>query len=208
MVNANCGGYGMPIAYLYLCTYSGSGNEESCNQDVVKTRVEVLKMFFISLREEGMKPTFALVDKDAGEISAVKDAWSSVTNIQLCYWHLERAISRKLKEKKSKMGTYTATKALEVHNLFDFVDQTWFPINNTDTLCPGESVKELLNMVKKHANMHPLIPLSKDTFLTSTEIYKLCVQELYEFCHSQDLRRLWGYLWINWYNDKDWNLFA
>jgi len=51
----------------------------------------------------------------------VKDVWSSITNIQLCYWHLEHAISRKLKEKKFKMGTYTATKALEVHNLFDFV---------------------------------------------------------------------------------------
>ena len=23
-VNANCGGYGMPIAYLYLCTYDGT----------------------------------------------------------------------------------------------------------------------------------------------------------------------------------------
>jgi len=100
VVNANCGGYGMPIAYLYLCTYSG--NEESWNQNVVKTRVEVLKMFFISLWEEGMKPAFALVDKDAGEISAVKEAWSSVTNIQLCHWHLECAISRKLKEKNLK----------------------------------------------------------------------------------------------------------
>lgn len=129
-------------------------------------------------------------------------------NITLCYWHLEHAISRKLKEKKSKAGTYTETKALEAHRLFDFIDQSWIPINNTDILCPDESTKELLNMVKKHANMHPLIPLKKDTFLTSMEIYQLCVQEVYEFCHSQDLRRLWSYLWMSWYDNKNWNLFA
>lgn len=205
-VNANCGGYGMPIAYLYLCTYNG--NKETWNQNGIKTRVEVLKMFFSSLREEGMKPIFVLVDKDAGEISAVNDAWSRITNIQLCYWHLERAISRKLKEKKPKSGTYTETKALEVHRLFDFIDQSWIPINDTDILCPDESIKELLNMIKKHANMHSLIPLAKGNFLTSTEIYQFCVRELYEFCYSQNLRRLWGYLWMNWYNNKDWNLFA
>ena len=47
-----------------------------------------------------MKPVFVLVDKDAGEISAVSEAWSHIANIKLCYWHLEHAISRKLNLKQ------------------------------------------------------------------------------------------------------------
>ncbi|PKY52195.1 hypothetical protein RhiirA4_305380, partial [Rhizophagus irregularis] len=63
-------------------------------------------------------------------------------------------------------------------------------------------------MIKRHANMHPLIPVAKNTFWDSTEIYQYCVKEAYEYCYSNNLTKLWGYLWINWYNRKDWKLFA
>ncbi|PKC71690.1 hypothetical protein RhiirA1_453220 [Rhizophagus irregularis] len=56
-----------------------------------------------------------------------------------------------------------------------------------------------------HANMHPLIPVAKNTFWNSTQIYRYCI---YQFCRNYNLSRLWGYLWINWYNKKDWKLFA
>src|SRR6185369_3172291 len=46
--------------------------------------------------------------------------------------------------------------------------------NNNSPWCPDESVKELLDMVKKHANMHLLIPLPKNTFLDSREIHRHC----------------------------------
>ncbi|RGB33492.1 hypothetical protein C1646_788689 [Rhizophagus diaphanus] len=56
--------------------------------------------------------------------------------------------------------------------------------------------------------MHPLIPVAKNTFWNSTQIYRYCVQEIYQFCRNYNLSRLWGYLWINWYNKKDWKLFC
>lgn len=43
-------------------------------------------------------PSFVLLDKDAGEILAVSEIWWN-SNIQLCYWHLENAISKCLKIK-------------------------------------------------------------------------------------------------------------
>src|SRR5437588_9386351 len=71
-------------------------------------------------------------------------------------------------------------------------------------LYPDKSIKELLNMVKKHANMHSRILSAKEEIL-SLNISTLCPRII----NSQNLGRLRGYLWTNWYNDKDWkNLFA
>jgi hypothetical protein len=208
VVNNNCGGYGMPLAYLYLSTSDGS--ETACDNpnNEIKTRVGVLRTFFTSLRQKGLHPVFVLLDKDAGEIAAVSEAWSWTSQIQLCYWHLEHAIDRRLKDKKSKQSAYSAAKALEAHSKFDFIDSSWVPKGNAGSFCPDDAAKEVVELVKKHSNMHPLIPVAKNTFLTSKEIYHRSVNEMYEFCSSRDLVRLWGYLWANWYNEKDWKLFA
>ena len=56
--------------------------------------------------------------------------------------------------------------------------------------------------------LHPLIPINKETFFTSTEIYHHSVVEAYTYCRERNFVHLWGYLWINWYNRVDWNLFA
>ncbi|CAG8603886.1 5902_t:CDS:2, partial [Racocetra persica] len=56
VVNLNCGGYGMPIAYLYLSTLDGTEEARNNPANIIKTRVEVLRMFFISLRQEGLYP--------------------------------------------------------------------------------------------------------------------------------------------------------
>jgi hypothetical protein len=149
-----------------------------------------------------------LTDKDAGEIAAVQEAWSLTANIQLCYWHLEHAIDRRLKDKKSTAGSYHTNKARDAHQQFAFIDPTWVPQRDRGIVCPDDVTKELLEMIKRHANMHPLIPVAKDTFRTSTSIRELCVQETYDFCHSRGLAKLWGYLWTSWYNTKDWKLFA
>jgi len=97
---------------------------------------------------------------------------------------------------------------MEAHQAFTFIDAAWTPKGNTGVFCPDNMVKEILNMVKKHANMHPLIPVAKDTFWSSREIYQTCVKDIYQLCHSHGLCKLWGYLWVNWYNQNDWKLFA
>ncbi|CAG8544288.1 4975_t:CDS:2, partial [Cetraspora pellucida] len=98
-----------------------------------KGYVEALQLFFNSLRHEGLQPVFVLTDKDAGQISAISEAWSWMTNIQLCYWHLENAIDKRIKNKKTKSSIYSADKALEVHNMFEFIDPSWIQ-NNADRL--------------------------------------------------------------------------
>ena len=97
---------------------------------------------------------------------------------------------------------------MEAHQQFDFIDSLWIPNSCTGSLCPDDKIKEIINVVKRHANMHPLIPVAKNTFLNSTQIYRHCVQEVYQFCYNYNLSKLWAYLWINWYNKKDWKLFA
>ena len=69
-VNANCGGYGMPIAYLYLCTYDGTEELRHVPRNEIQTRVGTLESFFVGLRQEGLMPVFVLLDKDSGEISS------------------------------------------------------------------------------------------------------------------------------------------
>ena len=75
VVNANCGGYGMPLAYLYLLV---SSNLEIVNyypEDGIVSRAQAIQKFFISLRQKGLLPSFVLTDKDAGEILAVSEIW-------------------------------------------------------------------------------------------------------------------------------------
>ena len=76
VVNVNCGGYGMPLAYLYLSRADGTTEISDDPFDEIQTRIAVLWTFFTALRDEGLQPTFVLLDKDAGEISALSEAWS------------------------------------------------------------------------------------------------------------------------------------
>jgi hypothetical protein len=207
VVNANCGGYGMPIAYLYLLTLEGSEAALGKPENAINTRVQALRDFFTSLREKGVLPVFFLTDKDAGQISAAEQAWSWTANIQLCYWHLEHAIKRRLNDKKSRLSTYSTDKASEAHEQFPFIDRSWVPQQRAGSICPDRYTKELLDMIKRHANMHPLIPIA-GTFETSTTIYRSCVEETYLFCRSRGLASLWGYLWTCWYNTHNWKLFS
>jgi len=72
----NCGGYGVLLAYLYVDTFTAPAD---CLQDS--------QGILFSIENEGILPTFILVDKDAGQITAINEAWSQTANIQLfiCY---------------------------------------------------------------------------------------------------------------------------
>jgi hypothetical protein len=121
---------------------------------------------------------------------------------------LEYAINRRLKDKKSKATGYSKQKAAEANLQFDFIDPLWIPKSSAGSLCSDNQIKNVVNMVKRHSIMHPLIPVRKNTFWNTTQIYEHCVREMYEYCYSNNFSKLWGYLWMNWYNRKDWKLFA
>ncbi|CAG8832393.1 31772_t:CDS:2, partial [Gigaspora margarita] len=208
VVNTNCGGFGVPIAYLYLLTCNGTVEAYNDPQNQINTQVQALCEFFTSLRNERILPTFGLVDKDAGQISAIEEAWSWTVNLQLCYWHLEHAIDRRLKNKKLRISGYSKNKVIEAHQQFNFIDPLWIPNSNIGILCPDNKIQEIISIVKRHSLMHPLIPVAKNTFWSSAQIYQYCTQEAYEFCYNNNLPGLWSYLWVNWYNRRDWMLFS
>ncbi|CAG8566882.1 5364_t:CDS:2 [Paraglomus occultum] len=209
-VIVNNGGYGVPLAYLYLDTFVPLENVSDNHSDNrIRNREGVLREFFSALHCEGVLPTFVLVDKDIGQINAIEAAWDGRTIVQICLWHVVHAIERKIRESKEKNSQYTINMAQAANSQFDFIDPQWRPTsNNTATICPDEYRKDVLRIIKKHALAHPLIPISRDTFLTKEQIYYQSVREAYQFCQSNDLIHLWGYLWCNWYQRKHWDHFA
>ena len=89
------------------------------HRNTINSRVKVL-------RRGGILPNF-VVDKDAGQIAAIQEAWSWTANIQLCLWHVKHAIDRKLRDKKHKSSQYTARKAKEANEQFRFIEASWIP---------------------------------------------------------------------------------
>ncbi|CAG8803724.1 26859_t:CDS:2 [Gigaspora margarita] len=177
-VNINCGGYGVPLAYLYLDTYIVSEEQHLNLNNIVHSRVGALTEFFISLYNEGVLLAFVLLDKDSREINAVQKAWPK-SIIQLCLWHVKHAIERKLKEKKIKKSQYTIQKAQEAYLEFDFINPNWLPVEQQDKICPEEFISELLGIVKKHALMHPLITMKQNLFLIKEKIRSQCDWNLF-----------------------------
>ncbi|CAG8444437.1 16215_t:CDS:2, partial [Cetraspora pellucida] len=193
----NCGGFGVPLTYLYLYTFTALVELLQDPRNKIHSRVLVLKEFFSLLRDKGIRPSFILMDKDAGKLAAIEGAWSQIPKVQICLWHTERAIARKLKEKKFKASQYTLQVANDAKSQFEFIDEFWFSDEQKGVICPEENIKEILKMIKIHASLHPLIPINKGLFLTSAEIYHQSVREAYEYCKNKNLVRLWGYLWFS-----------
>ncbi|CAG8538421.1 3239_t:CDS:1 [Paraglomus occultum] len=204
----NCGGYGVPFAYLYVSTMAASSERLHDLTNNINTRVKVLKEFFSLLRADGVLPSFILLDKDAGEIAAAEEAWSWTASIQICLWHVEHAVERKLREKRQKMSQYTSQVANDAKQQFEFIDEHWIPNGQANDLCAEGDIQDILKMIKRHSVLHPLIPINEGTFLTSDDIYRQSVREAYNYCKQKNLVYLWGYLWINWYKKNWWNLFG
>src|SRR6185295_16713399 len=67
---------------------------------------------------------------------------------------VERAIGRKLKEKKHKSSRYTTQRAKEANEQFNLIDASWIPEGCEDAICSEENIKEILNMIKRHASTY------------------------------------------------------
>ena len=40
------------------------------------------------------------------------------------------------------------------------------------------------------------------------DFFKKAVKEMYEYCHANDLREVWAYLWENWYRTGRWEIWV
>lgn len=77
---AELDGTGVPLCYMFL---------ESNLQE--ETRRCALRQPLVKLQQAGLTPKFFAMDKDFAEIRAVRDIFPDC-KIQLCYWHVRRAL--------------------------------------------------------------------------------------------------------------------
>ena len=182
-----------------------------------KKRIRALSKWIAKVKETyNINPTFVHVDKDMAEIHAVKEVWNP--KVQLCWWHLRKAIREQLKNTKLSTTPY---KPAQANAEFPFIDITFTPLGKADTaeteglidsddkelgnngrssptpslpqqFCPPDLRDTVVDLVERHFCAHPLIPGYSAPDPLS--IHHWAVKRIYEFCQEYDLRELWAYL--------------
>ncbi|GBC36468.2 ATP-dependent DNA helicase PIF1 [Rhizophagus irregularis DAOM 181602=DAOM 197198] len=176
-------GTGFPLSYLII--------------SVGKSRniTGILTQWMQALKEQNLRNfPFILTDKDFSEINAAQTVWPQA-RLQLCVWHLRRAIKQRLSS--NKIGTYYSYNPKVAHEECSSIDPSWGIVNNSNLVfCPLKLRKTVISIVENHSNRHMLLPKHDGTFITNAdEIWKECVKEMIEFCKENELLQLWVYLW-------------
>lgn len=105
---------GFPLSYCFLTTATAIE---------IGKRKEALAAWAECVRDNyGVNPIFTHVDKDLGEIGALKKVWDC--KINLCWWHLRRAVRTRLGKTKLATTPYDVKKACAE---FDFIDADFIP---------------------------------------------------------------------------------
>ncbi|EXX62072.1 hypothetical protein RirG_165060 [Rhizophagus irregularis DAOM 197198w] len=189
-------GTGFPLSYLIISVGK--------NRNITG----ILTQWMQALKERNLRNfPFILTDKDFSEINAAQTVWPEA-RLQLCVWHLRRAIKQRLSS--NKIGTYYSYNPKVAHEECSSIDPSWGIINNSNLVfCPLKLRKTVISIVENHSNRHMLLLKHDGTFITNAdEIWKECVKEMIEFCKENELLQLWVYLWREWYSKEKWNLWA
>ena len=75
----------------------------------------------------GVRPRFVHSDKDMAEIATARAVWDA--KIQLCWWHLRKAVRERLAKRKLSTTPY---EPLRAHTQFAFIDKKWAPSGRAD----------------------------------------------------------------------------
>ncbi|THV07112.1 hypothetical protein K435DRAFT_825684 [Dendrothele bispora CBS 962.96] len=112
---------GFPLSYCLLSTAT------SIEQ---RKRTKALCRWVRKLRDQwDVHPEFVHIDKDMAEIGMVRKVWPHA-KIQLCWWHLRRAVRERLAKTKLSTTPYNPIRArLE----FSFIDVDFQPPGAPDT---------------------------------------------------------------------------
>ncbi|PKK58529.1 hypothetical protein RhiirC2_670778, partial [Rhizophagus irregularis] len=195
-------GTGFPLAYLFLETNGESGANNKTN---------VITKFLKQLRDQVLlNPIFFLTDKDFAQISAAQMTWPEI-KIQLCKWHIQRAVETKLKDYRAM--TRTNYDEYQANRKFTFIDKQFIPIISANKktkirFCSEEYQPFIWNLMNQYLHLHPLIPNSTGQFLDANQIYEHAVQEMYSYCKENSLVWVWSYMWNEWYQEGRWELWA
>ncbi|KAE8218322.1 hypothetical protein CF319_g7780 [Tilletia indica] len=95
-VLAEVDGTGVPLMYLLLDTKDMRGDGR---------RIEILSQVLAMLKGMGISPLFVGCDKESAELRAIGQVWPDA-KIQLCYWHVRRALRQRLGNGKATMTNH------------------------------------------------------------------------------------------------------
>jgi len=104
---------GFPMTYCLLSTATAI--------DIGK-RKKAIAAWSRCLRDKyGVNPVFIHSDKDMGEIGAAQEVWEA--KINLCWWHLRRAVRTRLAKAKLSTSPYNLNRAMAEYNFIkpDFI---------------------------------------------------------------------------------------
>ncbi|CAD6983061.1 unnamed protein product [Tilletia controversa] len=226
-VLAEVNGTGVPLLYLLLDTKDMRGDGR---------RIEMLSEVLAMLKGMGVSPSFVGCDKEAAEIKAIGQVWPDA-KVQLCYWHVRRALRQRLGNGKATMtNQYDAYEAAAT---VPGLDVCWgvaerrrhrtelctCPSRRTPTAddpnalnltwdkaarleLPKEQNEALVEFVCRHYNAHPLFPSISGASMTAEQLRVQAATEAYQFCKAKGWARVWAYLWTNWYRSDEWKLWA
>ena len=80
--------------------------------------------------------------------------------------------------------------------------------NANYTFCPLAHRLSITRLLCKHFCQHPMLPERHGQPRTPEQIHRDAVLEMYYHCKANNLRDVWGYLWVNWYAPGKWELWA
>ncbi|KAG6867397.1 hypothetical protein C0993_003278 [Termitomyces sp. T159_Od127] len=174
----------------------------------IRKRMHALDAWAKMLLEQyQIKPTFIHVDKDMAEIGMAKHVWPDA-KIQLCWWHLRRAIKQRLAQNKLSMTPYNVMRAQKE---FPFIDPKFVPKgcadpkeheggmaddsgqlfnsstehDNTNNDANVKVLESSPDMIKEHLCAHPLIPGYAHP--SPAGIREWAVRQMYKFCVEHGL---------------------
>jgi hypothetical protein len=111
---------GFPLSYCLLST---------ANAVEIGKRTRALQAWAQALRDKyGVIPVFVHVDKDMAEIGMSKHVWWE-SKIQLCWWHMRKAVRERLAKSKLSTSPYNPKRAKQE---FTFIDLTFIPPGSAD----------------------------------------------------------------------------
>ncbi|CAB5375708.1 unnamed protein product [Rhizophagus irregularis] len=107
-------------------------------------------------------------DKDFAEINAAQTVWPEA-HLQLCVWHIQRAIKQRLSSNKT--SSYHSYNPKIAHEECSTIDPNWGIVNNSNSgsFCLLNLRETVINLIKDHSNRHMLLPKLDGIFTTNAD---------------------------------------
>ncbi|CAG8743150.1 14714_t:CDS:2, partial [Cetraspora pellucida] len=93
-----------------------------------------------------------------GQLTAASKIWTEA-EIQLCYWHVIRAIKKKLSSTSIVHNNYSS---YEAHSLCSFIDPTWQTLRQNQVIVDHTNQEQMSNEKDKVMEENPFADLPEN----------------------------------------------